>query len=140
MTLRRRILVVDDEESVRTSMSKILQFHGFYVVCARDLNEAIDKLAAETFDVVLTDLRMSGPEDGLLLIDRVRKTYPNTATLLMTAHANRVGGTTSLKLSSDEVLSKPTDIPTLLQKINERLAADLTSSASVESVSTAGPS
>jgi DNA-binding NtrC family response regulator len=139
MTLRRRILVVDDEESVRTSIGKILQFHGFSVVSACDLTDAIDKLAAESFDVVLTDLRMSGPEDGLLLIERVRKTYPNTVTLLMSAHANLVGGTASLRLSSDEVISKPTDIPTLLRKINDRLTASLSSSARAERVSTARP-
>jgi DNA-binding NtrC family response regulator len=124
MTLRARVLVVDDEESLRTSISKVLQFHGFAVVSAADLTEAVDKIETERFDVVLTDLRMSGPEDGLQVIEAVRNIHPGTITFLMSAHANLTGSATSLGLRSDEVLPKPTDIPTLIRRVNERLAAN----------------
>jgi DNA-binding NtrC family response regulator len=118
-----RILVVDDEESVRTSVGMVLTFHGFVVASASGVDEARDKLANETFDVVLTDLRMSGPEDGLLVIEAARKRYPHAVVLLMSAYANFTETSTRLTLRSDEIISKPADVATLLRSIHEKLAA-----------------
>jgi CheY-like chemotaxis protein len=59
-----RILVVDDEVHVRILFSRILQKEGYEVECAASGREAIEKLAAGSFDLVVTDLKMNGV-DGL---------------------------------------------------------------------------
>jgi two-component system response regulator MprA len=132
MVLQAKVLVVDDEESLRASIGRILKFHGFWVEAAGDLGEALAKISVEQFDVVLTDLRMSGPEDGLRVIEAVREQYPEAITFLMSAYPNPAGTTASLKLRSDEIVAKPIDIPGLIRRIRERLEDRMGGSGLVE--------
>jgi CheY-like chemotaxis protein len=85
----KRILIVDDEEEMilllRTSLSKIT--NGHQVEDARSGEEALDKMAIQSFDLVITDLRMPGM-DGLELIEQVQAYYPSTKLVLMTACGN----------------------------------------------------
>lgn len=85
----KRILIVDDEKEMvlllRTSLSKIM--NGHQVEDARSGEEALDKMAIQSFDLVITDLRMPGM-DGLELIEQVQALYPGTKLVLMTACGN----------------------------------------------------
>jgi DNA-binding NtrC family response regulator len=115
MAVPLKVLVVDDEECMRRSITMILHFHGFAADSAATTSEAIDKLGSEKFDVVLTDLRMSGPEDGLVVLEAARKDHPDTLTLLMSAHPDL--SNTAFRLRSDEIVEKPIDIPALIRKL-----------------------
>ena len=61
---KARILVVDDDKANRDSLGMVLQFNGFDVVTAADVNEALMRISSQTFDALLTDLHMPNPVTG----------------------------------------------------------------------------
>ena len=73
MDSHEKILVVDDEKNVRVLFERILVKEGYEVECAASGSEAIDKLASDSFDLVVTDLKMDGI-DGLDLIRKGKRT------------------------------------------------------------------
>ena len=83
----RRILVVDDKEYQRDSICNVLETEGYLLGRAKDVEESIQKLAEEPYDVVVTDLRMPEENDGLVLLRHIRKNYPKIRTIIMTVHA-----------------------------------------------------
>src|ERR1700749_3207953 len=101
MAVPLRVLVVDDEECMRASITMILDFHGFSAESAGDTHEAIEKMKAERFDVVLTDLRMAGPDDGLVVFQEAREKHPEALALLMSAHPDLSGAASSVTLRSE---------------------------------------
>jgi len=84
---KRRILVVDDKEYQRDSICNVLETEGYEIGRAANLKQSIEVLEKETFDVVITDLRMPEENDGLILLKHIREKYPNTRTILITVHA-----------------------------------------------------
>jgi DNA-binding NtrC family response regulator len=134
MALQARILVVDDEESLRDSIGRILKLHGFDVETASSAEEAIQRMSATAFDIVLTDLRMSGPEDGLRVVQAVRQKHHGVIAFLMSAFPNVTEASSSLNLHADEIIKKPLDIPGLIRKLKERLAGTIPPTRAVESV------
>jgi CheY-like chemotaxis protein len=124
MALPLKVLVVDDDECMRRSITMILDFHGFAFETATSTCEAIDKMASQEFDVILTDLRMSGPQDGLTVLEAARKNHPQTLTLLMSASPDMSGLPPAIELRSDEIVQKPIDIPALIRKLENLLPAD----------------
>src|SRR5512134_2042758 len=80
-----RILIVDDEQSMREWLRILFQRDGFDVVIAEDGLAGRDIVAREYFDVVLTDIRMPRM-DGVRLLQAVRELAPDVVVLMMTAH------------------------------------------------------
>ncbi|MBL9087527.1 MAG: response regulator [Planctomycetia bacterium] len=74
-----KVLVVDDEQVVREVVTHVLELHGYDVDTAKDSTEALEKLAANPYDAMLTDLRMPGELDGMGLHKRVRESHPELA-------------------------------------------------------------
>jgi DNA-binding NtrC family response regulator len=89
VTKGKNILVVDDEESVAFFLSENLSAltPAYSVKTAYSGEEALDKVAIEAFDLVVTDLRMPGLS-GLELIQKVRAMQPKTQAILITAYGN----------------------------------------------------
>lgn len=83
----KRILVVDDEEDLTWSISKSLEKNDklFEVLCVNNGDSALAHLAARHVDLVITDVRMPG-RDGLALLRVIKRDYPKTRVILMTAH------------------------------------------------------
>jgi DNA-binding NtrC family response regulator len=124
-----KVLIVDDEECMRASISMILDFHGFTAETAENPQDAIDRMAAQRFDVILTDLRMSGPEDGLLVVEAAKRDHPNALVLLMSAFPDVSSTTSGVTLHSDQSVPTPIDIPSLIQKIEQKRMQQETSPA-----------
>lgn len=78
-----RILVVDDDKANRDSLGMVLQFSGFDVVTAADVNEALRQVGSQAFEVLLTDLHMPAPGDGLTVVSAMRHSHPNAATFIL---------------------------------------------------------
>ena len=86
MALKGRILVVDDEPIVCERLKPALEKIGFYVETHTESQKAIDRLAEEKFDVVVTDIKMKGP-DGLEILHFVKQQSPATHVVIITGFA-----------------------------------------------------
>lgn len=116
MSTKRRILVVDDEASIRTLVKTVLERAGYDVTTARDGHEAIALLAASDYDVVLLDVIMPHLS-GLGVVDELRR--KNTAVL---AHTYLLTGGDSEQLAGlpvRGVIAKPFDISSLLAEAKD---------------------
>jgi CheY-like chemotaxis protein len=119
----KRILVVDDEESVAFFLAENLAelSSGYQVETANSGEEALSKMVARTFDLVVTDLRMPGI-NGLELIERARKRSPHTRLILMTAYGNLRVEATAYQLGACRYLAKPFQIQQLVSAVQSALA------------------
>jgi len=114
--LNERILIVDDEEVVRTNIAEFLESQGYVVGCAADGRIALEQLLEEDYALVVTDIRM--PEmDGIELLKRIVDERPETSVLLMTAYASVETVIDSLRLGAYDYLLKPVVFEDLLQRI-----------------------
>lgn len=109
---RTRVLFVDDEEGVRTSWGRYLAGKGFDVATARDGDQALASLSAHPADVVISDYRMPG-SDGLLFLQHVKKTHPDTPFIMLTGWGSDDIERKSRQLGAYGYLSKPVDPNTL---------------------------
>lgn len=101
-----RILVIDDEESIRSTLEEFLVLANYRVETAASGKEGLDRLGRDTFDLVLTDLRL--PDiDGLEVIKWLRETQPALPVLVMTGHATVESTIRALRLGAYDYLQKP---------------------------------
>lgn len=110
------LLIVDDDERIRTLLQKFLMRNGFLVTAARDAAHARRILSGLEFDMLILDVMMPG-EDGLSLTRALRETM-TTPILLLTAKGetdNRIEG---LEAGADDYLAKPFEPKELLLRIN----------------------
>ena len=103
---QRRILVVDDEESVRVTTAAILEQEGYTVETASDGREALEKVARSGFDLVLTDLRMEDM-DGSTLLTELHARYPHIVTVVLTGYASIESSIDALRQGVYDYLVKP---------------------------------
>jgi DNA-binding NtrC family response regulator len=115
------ILVVDDEEIVRESLSSWLQEDGYEVVTAENGSKALERLPERDWTVLLVDLKMPGM-DGIQLMEEVRKTRPDLIILIMTAFATVDTAVNAMKKGAYDYLVKPfnpEDLSLSIRKIVE---------------------
>ena len=84
--MQRRLLLVDDEAVIRITLSAILSKHDFEVTAAATVAEALQKITTETFDVLLSDLNIGNPGDGLTVVSAMRRTQPEAVTMILTGY------------------------------------------------------
>jgi DNA-binding response OmpR family regulator len=120
-TGKPRILVVDDNEQVRTSLGAVLELNQFQVTTAGSVSEALHLVDAEPFDVLLCDLHMPGAGDGFTVVSAMRHTNPEAVTLVFTGYPALQEAMNAILLQADEILVKPMAIPALVALIREKL-------------------
>lgn len=118
--MSKRVLVVDDEAIVRISCQRTLEPAGYSVRTAEDATEALDMLAAEGFDIIMTDLKMPNM-DGLQFIQRARKLRPEACILLVTGFATD-DAQQEAAVHGVSYLEKPFTPAMLLKKLSEMCA------------------
>jgi ATP-dependent Lon protease len=101
-----RILVVDDEETVRKNLEHILKRENYTVVTAASGMEAIKKLEVSDFDVVLTDLKME-KVNGIEVLKKTKVKYPNTQVIMITAYASVDSAIEAIKRDAFHYIEKP---------------------------------
>jgi CheY-like chemotaxis protein len=119
-----RILVVDDEEPLRTLVARGLGMDGHDCLTAADGAEALDILIAEKgrFDLLLTDIRMP-LMDGIALALAAKQAFPDLTIMLMTGYAEQRERAKSLDAIVSEVMTKPftiADLRTTVMTVIER--------------------
>ena len=107
-----RILVVDDEENVRVLFSRILQKEGYEVECASSGTEAIEKLANNCFDLVVTDLKMNGV-DGLDVVRKGKTVNQTMPFIFISGYGTSQTAGTAAREGADMFLMKPIEITEL---------------------------
>ncbi len=114
------ILVVDDEPSMRTTLSILLKREGYQVSQAGDGTEALKMLERGQYDMVLTDLKMEGV-DGMELLRQVKAADPQTEILIFTAYGTVTSAVEAMKLGAYDYIGKPFDEEELLLKVSRAL-------------------
>jgi DNA-binding NtrC family response regulator len=100
------ILIVDDEEVVRRSFSRVLDGAHWRTVSAADGEQALRALARERFDVVLLDLRMPGA-DGIAVLKAIKARSPESEVVIITGYPSIETAKEAVRLGACDYLSKP---------------------------------
>ncbi len=114
------ILVVDDEASIRNSLSEWFKMDGYRVEVAEDAYEALKKLQENNFDIVLVDIKM--PEmDGIELQKRIKEIDKNIITIIITAYATVETAIQAMKDGAFDYITKPVDPDELSRLIKKAI-------------------
>ena len=116
------VLLVDDNEQVRTTLGAVLEANQFRVTSAANVSEALQLIGKHTFDVLLCDLHMPGAGDGFTVVSAMRHTNENAITLVFTGYPALKEAMQAILLQADEILVKPMDVAELVELIREKLA------------------
>ena len=119
---KNRVLLVDDDAELRTVYQAGLEHHGFEVVPAATVNEALKLIATQTFDALLTDLHMPDPADGFTVVSAMRHKQPNAVTLVNSGYPAIEEAMTTILLQADEVLVKPLKMSKIAEIIKDKLS------------------
>ena len=118
---KNRILLVDDNDDLRGVFQEGLGCHGFEVVPAATVNEALKLISIENFDVLLSDLHMPDAGDGFTVVSAMRHKQPNAVTLLLTGYPALREAMQAILLQVDEVLVKPVGVAQMAEIIQKKL-------------------
>jgi ActR/RegA family two-component response regulator len=121
--MRSRVLFVDDEPNIRLTLPVILQQHGFGVTTVATVEEALQALTTQKFDVLIADLNIGQPGDGFTIVSAMRRTQPACINLILTGYPAFESALQAIRSHVDDYLVKPADIQALVQSISEKLAA-----------------
>ncbi len=110
---RPRVLVVDDEESIRDLLSKTLALADYEVDLAPDGRTALDRLRLITYDLLITDLRMPGV-DGLTVIREARRLKTDLPVIIITGYSSEASAIEAINLGVQGYLTKPFRVPRVL--------------------------
>ncbi len=115
-----RILVVDDEESIRDLCARVLTRAGYVVATAPSGEDAIVRLQEEAFDLMISDIRMPGIS-GLEVLEHAKTTFPAIRVVLITGFGTPQTLTRARQSGADRILTKPFNPMELLAAVKEIL-------------------
>ncbi len=120
MDKQSRILVVDDDETIRTTMKAILQDEGYTVDLAATGKEAIQKTQEKSYNVALLDIRLPDME-GVELLKLLKDGVPRTRKIMVTGYPSMQNAISALNKNADAYLLKPVDVEKLLNTVKQQL-------------------
>jgi DNA-binding NtrC family response regulator len=116
-----KILVIDDEAIVRTSCSRTLSPEGYEVKLSQNGADAMKMLEEESFDLVLTDLKM--PDiDGIEVLKMIKQRWPRTEVIVVTGYQTVDTAVKAIKLGAFDYLEKPFTPDSLVAAVNNAIA------------------
>jgi DNA-binding response OmpR family regulator len=119
-----KIMVVDDEQRICENVEKILSDNKYTIVTAASAQEALDKLARESFFLLISDIVMPGM-DGLQLLKLVKSQWPLTKAVMMTAYASTDTAAKAIRLGALDYIPKPFTPSELRATVERALAGEL---------------
>jgi CheY-like chemotaxis protein len=117
--MKERVLIIDDDASVRESIQKVLKGAGYEVTTAADGEEAVTRFVPERIDLVLLDLNLPF-RSGWEVFERLTAQHPTIPLIIITGMPNQYR--TALAAGVDALMEKPIDAPALLRTMDELLA------------------
>jgi DNA-binding NtrC family response regulator len=115
-----RILVVDDDESIRKVLAAILEDNGYAVDTAKNGKEAIEKSKVRFYNLALIDIRLPDIE-GTQLLKKIERTTPKMRKIIITGYPSLQNAVEALNKGADAYVLKPFDIDDILRTIKEQL-------------------
>lgn len=126
-----KILVVDDEKQICKNVEKILSKNNYEIVQATSAKEAMEKMAQDSFSLLISDIVM--PEmNGLELLKLVKKEWPLTKAIMMTAYASTETAVKAIRLGALDYLTKPFTPDELRTTVDQALIGELIEAATTE--------
>lgn len=119
--MKSKIMVVDDELSVRSSLEDILRLEGYDVQAVESGEAALSLLRNDHFDIILLDLKMPGI-DGIEVLHVINRLSPNTGVILLTGHGSLESAIEALRLGADDYILKPASSGEILSSVARSLA------------------
>ena len=116
-----KLLFVDDESSIRITLTAILQQEGFDVTACATVPEAIEAINKQKFDVLISDLNVGEPGDGFTVVSAMRRVQPQVITFILTGYPDFESALTAIRNQVDDYITKPADVGTMVQSIRKRL-------------------
>src|SRR5512133_1951517 len=115
----KKIMIVDDEQSILLSLSHILKTEGVEVITCNEIEQAETALDTTHFDLVIADIRMSGVNgiEGLELLTYIKDHF-DTKVIIMTGYASTDTKTEAYQRGAHYYFQKPVDIPELLKQVS----------------------
>jgi len=117
-----RVLIVDDEDSMRMLVARAIAMDGHEIVTAADGAEALEILGEGAFDLLLTDIQMP-VMDGIALALTAARDFPRTTILLMTGFADQRERASNLSAIAHDVITKPFSVADIRTAVADALAA-----------------
>ena len=115
-----KILIVDDEKSIRTTLREILEYEKYVVDEAEDGEKGLRKLLNNYYDVVLLDIKMP-KKDGLEVLEAMKMADLDTPAIMISGHGNLETAVESVKNGAFDYIAKPPDLNRLLITIRNAL-------------------
>ncbi len=113
----QRVLLIEDEELVGTMIRMNLESAGYEVVWLRDGREAVERAATVTFDLILLDIALPGP-DGLRVLADLRAGGIGTPVMMVTARSDVQTKVQALGIGADDYLPKPFDVGEMVARVH----------------------
>ena len=132
-----KILLVDDEKEFVETLSERIRMRDHDSKVALNGEEALKHIDDDLPDVVVLDLKMPGI-DGMEVLRRIRKAYPNVQVIMLTGHGSDKDEKEAKKLGAFEYLQKPVEIDTLMKKIKKAYKQKFESSMMAATFAEAG--
>ncbi len=120
MVEHSRILVVDDDESVRKVLTAILEEAGYTVDAAKTGKEAVEKTRAKFYNLALIDIRLPDTE-GIKLLTAMKDTTPKMVKIIVTGYPSLQNAIEAVNKGADGYILKPFDVDALLGTVKELL-------------------
>jgi DNA-binding response OmpR family regulator len=120
MLKNARVLIVDDDPSVRLILERTLQHEGYELDQAANGMEALEKIHKSPYHLILLDIQMK-PMDGIKVLSEVRKADTNVVVILLTAHSTIESAVEALHLGAFDYLFKPATTDVIRQRVREGL-------------------
>ncbi len=113
----RRVLIVDDEESIRVSLKDVLNDEGYHVWTASNGSEALSILEKADIHVVLLDIWMT-PLDGMEVLKKIKAKFPHVAVIMMSGHGSIETAVAATKLGAFDYVEKPLSLEKIIVLLN----------------------
>lgn len=114
------ILIIDDERSIRSTLSEILGFEGYTITEAENGVEGINRIKEHTFDCILCDIKMP-KADGMEVLEKAREVCPDTPFIIISGHGHIETAVEAVKRGAYDYISKPPDLNRMLITIRNAM-------------------
>ena len=108
-----RVLIIDDERSIRNTLKEILEFEGHQITLAADGAEGLEAASSASFDVIFCDIKMPGM-DGIEVLDKLMAMGIDSSVVMITGHGSVDTAVECIKKGAFDFIQKPLDLNRIL--------------------------